>query len=313
MKKPRTVAGRGQQINFRLHAGRYGRLAESSLSSGDSPVIRTSVNLMQNDNISYNRRCMFCGAAKLTAEHLWGQWLIKLLGGTETLRGKTFHSVSSMAKENENRVIRKGIFDNIASSLNAKRRIVCAKCNNEWMSSIETRMKRILTNPKEAIGTQSSHGLLESVELWCALKAVTYTEAIVRSHNVEPSRCQNFKNELSDIKDRIVPSSFTVSLCSFEFPYSLSNCKLNYGVTEDGQFIFILAANILRDGFLVTNLRHAPAYTKAYNAERPCFMMLGENRDWPIFHDQPLPLTWHEMDTVFYDLLGQPADYRWVT
>jgi hypothetical protein len=69
------------------------------------------------------RECAFCPAPANCGEHLWSDWLNKLLPGKKrfTIR-------------NENREI---VSDWVAPELNWTAKVVCEPCNNEWMSDIE--------------------------------------------------------------------------------------------------------------------------------------------------------------------------------
>ncbi len=83
------------------------------------------------------RTCIFCDQTSLTLEHVWPDWISKNLygppkkdrftatrfdGPNRTPTGKSFKS----------------------SELNHKARLVCADCNNGWMSDVESHAKPVL-------------------------------------------------------------------------------------------------------------------------------------------------------------------------
>lgn len=81
-----------------------------------------------------SRVCMFChcDGQPLTREHVYPDWLSKLfdpnLVGTNEVKG-----------ENINRVWQGAVFQQ-------KVKLVCAECNNGWMSSVEGGVKDLLTS-----------------------------------------------------------------------------------------------------------------------------------------------------------------------
>jgi hypothetical protein len=72
-----------------------------------------------------SRNCAFCpSTAKLTAEHLWSDWMNALLPGKKRFK----------EKNTQGQIIRKWGSDD----LNWKAKVVCGECNNGWMSDIES-------------------------------------------------------------------------------------------------------------------------------------------------------------------------------
>lgn len=87
------------------------------------------------------RDCLFCGASgPLTDEHVYGKWLRKL--------GYTGEGVREIVPGNGSKpIIQRG------GPFSKTLKIVCRKCNNEWMSGMETDAEPLLTTMFNARGT----------------------------------------------------------------------------------------------------------------------------------------------------------------
>jgi hypothetical protein len=75
------------------------------------------------------KSCLFCPSTKLTKEHLWPDWLVtefKRLAPPKRGRYTGTH------QSPDGRIIK---FQ--SANIEAKKRLVCQPCNNEWMSDIE--------------------------------------------------------------------------------------------------------------------------------------------------------------------------------
>ena len=88
------------------------------------------------------KSCVFCGSGNLSKEHIWPDGARKLFQGSEapahtevqaTLIGKG-RTALGQPKE----MTRQG------STFTKKVRVVCATCNNTWMSALEEEAKTIL-------------------------------------------------------------------------------------------------------------------------------------------------------------------------
>jgi hypothetical protein len=87
-------------------------------------------------------RCLFCGGGRLSKEHFWPQWASHLLGDKRVsgayieefvVRTPKALPLSHTRKERPGQVTTK------------KLRVVCVKCNNEWMSVLESSVKAFVT------------------------------------------------------------------------------------------------------------------------------------------------------------------------
>jgi hypothetical protein len=81
------------------------------------------------------RTCIFCGASGVTREHVLGDWARRLAGIVSSASARhTFH------RESGDRDV-----DFSAPPLTWVARVVCADCNNGWMSQVEAAAARVLT------------------------------------------------------------------------------------------------------------------------------------------------------------------------
>lgn len=75
------------------------------------------------------RECAFCTATSdITGEHIWSDWMSKFFPGKKTFSNR-------IADFRQNRVTGHRIWN--SPKLDWKAKVVCATCNNTWMSQIE--------------------------------------------------------------------------------------------------------------------------------------------------------------------------------
>jgi len=87
------------------------------------------------------RTCLFCDSTALTREHIWPDWIVKLLPNEKGFRaGRDAHTypLGQSVPDSAYQWWKK-------SSLEQQVRAVCGDCNNGWMSKIEQRTVPILT------------------------------------------------------------------------------------------------------------------------------------------------------------------------
>ena len=86
-------------------------------------------------------QCIFCSGPKMSKEHFWSSWMGDLIQGDKD--GYHTHKIiTSDAKLGTN----ESIVDNERQGdvTTKKIRVVCCKCNNGWMSQLESQAKPIL-------------------------------------------------------------------------------------------------------------------------------------------------------------------------
>jgi hypothetical protein len=87
------------------------------------------------------RTCLFCDRTDLSLEHVWPDWISKLLWGQPKKGRFTALRFTGAGREPIGKPFK-------AAELNHKARIVCGRdrkgCNQEWMSQVETYAKGVL-------------------------------------------------------------------------------------------------------------------------------------------------------------------------
>lgn len=88
-------------------------------------------------------RCIFCGKGDLTKQHLFPQWLQQIAAAAGPnhaieFSGEVMHP-DGILRTHKSETVRQG------PTHTAKLRVVCRRCNNEWMSRLEERVKPLVT------------------------------------------------------------------------------------------------------------------------------------------------------------------------
>jgi hypothetical protein len=109
-------------------------------------------------------RCAFCvEAATLTGEHLWSDWIGQALGPRDyTFTRKNAEGVPHSWHGNK---------------LDVKAKVVCERCNNGWMSDLETKTKPIVQDMILECAKTTLQS--EQVEL---IAALSFKNAVVADH-----------------------------------------------------------------------------------------------------------------------------------
>jgi len=90
--------------------------------------------------------CIFCGGLGLTKEHVWPDWLRKVIVSTTK---QSAHIVDGMIQLNPRPIYiidatKFGRQNRTGAITSRKLRVVCIKCNNNWMSDLQTKAKFLL-------------------------------------------------------------------------------------------------------------------------------------------------------------------------
>ena len=80
--------------------------------------------------------CVFCGGSPITWEDVWPRWIGEYLGKAEV----TIEARNRQSMDEPHRLL----YKKVKLSFSAKRRRVCAPCNNEWMSELENAVSPLL-------------------------------------------------------------------------------------------------------------------------------------------------------------------------
>ncbi len=118
-------------------------------------------------------RCVFCGSDDpLTSEHIWGDWILK--GGYLARTANKYKSaVTTIAHQNRFLDEHGALRTRSGDVLGANIRIVCAKCNNGWMSRIQERAKPYLVRLFDGSRSIYDSKCKNYVSAWAALASMT--------------------------------------------------------------------------------------------------------------------------------------------
>ncbi len=147
-------------------------------------------------------RCLFCGGNGLSKEHFWPQWASDLLGPRATgaayvedfsvRTSKTGTTLSNTRKQRPGHVVTK------------KLRIVCAKCNNEWMSVLESSVKPfvapMMRGESLSLGGELQHLFVQ----WVSLKL------LVAEQNRPAESIWGQGDRDAFLRERTIPTGMTV-------------------------------------------------------------------------------------------------------
>ncbi len=110
------------------------------------------------------RKCIFCGSAPTTREHIISRWLRKRIPRTTNTKWDKFRATEHPSKSDFSIGQRGG------DPHDWFVRCVCSKCNNEWMSAIE-RQARTILEPLVDGSTARVHAHDQLIlATWCVMK-----------------------------------------------------------------------------------------------------------------------------------------------
>lgn len=114
-----------------------------------------------------SKACAFCQGNKLSKEHFWPVWASSLLPES------TQHTIARSIDERGFKPVRIGQ----GSIKKAKLRVVCRTCNNGWMSTLEGKVRPVLSplivGESAALGAEDQHILSE----WIAMKIMVLEQS----------------------------------------------------------------------------------------------------------------------------------------
>ena len=112
--------------------------------------------------------CIFCGGtSRKTREHIWGDWLKAYVSHDLNKHGMVYHDIDRPGEVNLRRRIRAG------DPLNSQVRVVCANCNNGWMSIIQNEAKPYLIPLIQGARTLLSRDGQIKVATWITMATMT--------------------------------------------------------------------------------------------------------------------------------------------
>lgn len=112
--------------------------------------------------------CAFCGSRPLTREHVWPDWLRKLIAPDAVTHRRTTEVEFSVVEDREYP----------SRPFNVTVRAVCAECNSGWMSRLEERAKPLLLPGLHGRGKQLAAGGQETLATWAFKTALVFGKTL---------------------------------------------------------------------------------------------------------------------------------------
>lgn len=174
--------------------------------------------MARNGNRMRGKRqpCMFCGTkTKLTREHIWGRWLGSYGPSVDPkYRGsQTFTSNSGTSPK-----VIPGAWRNTGCETSRTMKVVCGRCNNGWMSTIEEQMKRLFDRLSRGDTTDFTAEELAAAARWSYLKTCMLQKSYSPVHWAA-QHAEQVTEILSEewrrfYRTQIVPKPYQVALCT---------------------------------------------------------------------------------------------------
>jgi hypothetical protein len=116
------------------------------------------------------RQCLFCDSTKLTKEHIWPNWVVRIFKAQAPPRVDLFTSIEVLG----GKVMR----SRKTSTIEHQARIVCADCNHGWMSEVEHHASKALTplilgsapNPPRRFRRDA----VAAISTWLTLRSIVF-------------------------------------------------------------------------------------------------------------------------------------------
>jgi hypothetical protein len=214
------------------------------------------------------KKCAFCPTvAALSAEHCWAVWISELMPV----------NIFNLTRRNQD-----GTFNQWQSNeLNVKAKVVCKRCNNEWMSQLEQDAKDTLANMM-LYGSPVSF-----LPLGIASIATYAFKGAVIGNFMHPSRAPFHSDAVRHkfAKDRSLPDAFQVWL--FSLPRQRGTFKSYFHATRpDSRHQFQLDVFTFAAGFFGLQAVTFRWATRHYRRHREP-LILAQN---PVYDDLSVPL-----------------------
>jgi hypothetical protein len=87
------------------------------------------------------RVCIFCGSGSLSKEHIWPDWANSLLAPKTPVNRIETRLALSPGEDSPREIYRRDVPE---QTIDKTLKVVCAPCNNQWMSGIEASCKDLL-------------------------------------------------------------------------------------------------------------------------------------------------------------------------
>lgn len=152
------------------------------------------------------KACVFCGNGNLTKEHIWPDWARKLFDETGISGYNEVHA--SFMGKSRTLTGPPRFLSRQGSTMTKRIRIVCATCNNTWMSVLEGQAKQILmpliTRQEIVLDAVQQKLLTEWVVMKC----------MVAEQNVPNDAIIPYDDRARFKADRTIPRYFEIWIAS---------------------------------------------------------------------------------------------------
>ena len=113
-----------------------------------------------------SRKCAFCGAGKLSKEHVWSDWAKDILPRSAGSQQFFYQQWPGDAPQLRQTTDRQG---NITGT---KLRVVCERCNNGWMSVVESQAREVVSAVMTGRPMMLTRQPRELLRQWLTLKLI---------------------------------------------------------------------------------------------------------------------------------------------
>lgn len=155
--------------------------------------------------------CIFCGSSNLSKEHFWSEWMhpyfpkepgVKLSSYHANIHGKTRVPLAPPTH-----MVRDG------GALTKKLRVVCKKCNETWMSQVETKAKPILVPLLKGDATSLDKVQQTALSEWIAMKS------FVAEHSQKDGAIYPAEVRKQFKANKTIPQPFQISVAQCNDPF----------------------------------------------------------------------------------------------
>ena len=266
--------------------------------------------------------CLYCANRKLTSEHLWGKWLIRLSGAKAGPMSRGEHTISpegligrfpdgTIRPIGQPPEVRPGIGARPGTPLTLHKKIVCEACNRGWMSRLETKAQSIFEVLVAQDAVTASAPQIYDLAAWCCLKAVNHTYAVTKNQPGWPYRGTFDKASLAPLRAHQVPSGFTVAICSLAGTFYWGGHKLVYSSLGTSDRLFFTFAGCVGPlGLIVSNDAYGRGLLRECERRQPrFFQVIADDAPVDFEHRGLRNVPVKVLDDLLHEISGRPADY----
>ncbi|SHO55403.1 hypothetical protein [Vibrio quintilis] len=207
--------------------------------------------------------CIFCGQSGLTKEHFWPDWFGKQLGKNEAAK-YIDGSIQATPKLDD---AEKKINTRSGCVATKKFRVVCATCNNGWMSALEEKVKPILQNAITPCDMKLDRQQLQLFSMWVTMKTMLAEHTKQKTNSTPKEDLRRF------CKKQTIPEYFKIYIAKHDTndicAYSRTSVRLGTVATAESH-IGKIENNTQATSFLVGQL-----FIYVFSCTEPSLNILG--------------------------------------